>query len=558
MIFRKLRMKKILFIVSLTIVFCNQCLSQFIKIEGGKFINPDGTEFFQMAMNYHIFAGKSNVWTADSSDLGAFVYFGPESNDWCNLERCGDANTSATQQSQSSPNPYFCPNLMSDLTAIQNMGFNTIRLVQLAEISFNCSTEKPYAGYDSGSWPLDNVQNMNNHIQAVKNVLDYITVNFPHLKVVLLTGGHNTMKSANTLNSYNDYLIRLATEFSNYSCILAYDVFNEPSYFDITCTPNPFHGPKNGICNVVAGWYNNIKYWDNNHLVTIGLVPHDLGAWDMSIMSVDFVSFHIYPYRNSATPPNTNTPPSFLETAQTAMDRAYREIKWCSDVCPMPWIIGETGFSAMAETLPLPACDGVQAYDDDWGTEADQANYAQTSLNIVKNCGGIGYSWWLFQDLFYSTNKYVQNYEDYHGLISRNPERIEKVAGNVFRTFSQSPPSPGPCTYPGISDYFFPYNLAGNNNTSGTVVDPSGTPIPYAKVATSNSSQGWIWTTANNNGYFFLRSDNSISSIRVSAVGSTVYDGAPNSQITLGYQTSYKKDLMLSNQNFTGYSVFFS
>ena len=57
----------------------------------------------------------------------------------------------------------------------------------------------------------------------------------------------------------------------------------------------------------------------------------------------------------------------------------------------MPWIIEETGFAATDD----PADPYVNM---DWGTLADQKNYAKISLERARDCGATGYTWWQYKE----------------------------------------------------------------------------------------------------------------------------------------------------------------
>ena len=133
------------------------------------------------------------------------------------------------------------------------------------------------------------------------------------LKVILLTG-----KAGNTTTTfhdlYGDYLGRLAKKLKNNTTLMAYDLYNEPANMSLS---------KEIICNSVNNWYTIIKTNDPNHMVTIGLQNAlDVFSWDPGLLSVDFLSFHLYPF------PSTNDTHLIFDPRK----RVFSDIKWISNI----------------------------------------------------------------------------------------------------------------------------------------------------------------------------------------------------------------------------------
>jgi hypothetical protein len=273
---------------------------------------------------------------------------------------------------------------------------------------------------------------------------------------------------------YLEFLEVLVNRLQAYPELLAYDFFNEPSIFET------MYLTKQEVCELVKGWRNAVKNNAPYHLVTINSMWDDVFEWNMSNMKIDFISPHIYNDRSiDYEPDGTNQPNSLIRFKIMAT--------WYQNNCPMPWVLGETGFST--------STSGNNSYPDVNGTEAQQVVYAQETLDIVRNYGGSGYSWWFVQETSWN------DYEDglgllYHGAPIDAPANpaYEKPVVDVFRNYfdpgTNQPPAPVPPV--GLPYWYYdPFKHANLNPTeinavTGTILDSDGNPLKDALVIGSN------------------------------------------------------------------------
>ena len=83
--------------------------------------------------------------------------------------------------------------------------------------------------------------------------------------------------------------------------------------------------------------YDSLKHYDPGHLVTLGGAHiSELNSWDPMVMKLDFYAPHYYlpiePFGNY--------------DLDKANDERRAEMYWLGKTCPMPWMLGETAFSA--------------------------------------------------------------------------------------------------------------------------------------------------------------------------------------------------------------------
>jgi len=229
---------------------------------------------------------------------------------------------------------------------IKEMGFNTIRLCfdRISKIENKNGNEYYY--YADGKEFF-----INTHFEQILNGLESF-VDIAHekgLRIMLL------IKNPWEDKSLEDFTIRIFEKFKDNPTIFAYDLKNEPLYFD-----NNDARTKNEVYEIVSYWQKKIFEYAPNQLSTIGLSePIEVNKWDPTIIPVDFIAFHTYhPLR------------------------AKSEIYWYSTYVEKPWMIGETA---------LPADNDSISYDD-------QANFMREIYQYVMDCGGAGLGWWNFQE----------------------------------------------------------------------------------------------------------------------------------------------------------------
>lgn len=293
------------------------------------------------------------------------------------------------------------------------------------------------------------------------------------LKIILLSGNdtyHKPSPESEPLQNmyplydlqgtydYQHYLTRLAEEIGDHPALMALDLVNEPhggkyhvKEYDSFLDAHAGLWTKEEVCEVTNRWYEAIKAKAPDLLVTYGGSGMiDMRVWDMAIMRADFYSLHLYPSSGSKQP----------LTFQQRLDLYQRELYWFGQVCPIPWIIGETGFSARDNHIGNNPTQ--PPYMD--GNETEQEAFIAFSLNLTRACGGSGWSWWKMEDYNYSfspTNEDVahQNYFGlmYYGSMSQLwIDQKQVVDNDVIKNFAPGPRPSTPGGYPTEEAYTNP------------------------------------------------------------------------------------------------------
>ena len=449
--------KKICFCFFL-LTFSIASMGQYVTLQGKKFKDGDGNDFYPLVCNYIV------MFAFDGSN---YFITSPLYNQYNTMAECQER-------------------IQQDFNQIKNMGYNTIRIVQADIVkntydypkclpeamkkfkdhfaitydvlhhdgSNNCSLPV-YHGNGEGRAFLDiyaPYDNTNTNLNMVLTQTD-VVLNMAEaagLNVILLTGGGKYLVNSDVYPAATGYtgtkqdqqaadyaalLSYYTGHFKNNTTIMAYDMWNEPAYTD-----DQYFHTKSEVCQWTAQWYDAIKSADPNHLITMGMAYYnDVLEWDISVIKLDFISQHIYPILSPADNYDLNA----------AMERFYNDWVWIANNSPMPWIVGETGFSASNNAAPYI----TPPYTN--GNETQQADFVQSSLDITRNAGGSGYSWWLFQDV--SWYGPVDNPESYYlnwyGMM-RHADPVggvynaadEKPAVDVIRNYLDANGNPPPTT----------------------------------------------------------------------------------------------------------------
>jgi len=419
----------------------NSVQAQYITLQGRQFKNG-AQDFYPVVCNYN-FMMTYNVTNPGNSDyyISRINGYGPG---------YGTPLPNADFECSNQATAYS--EIIADFKKIDSIGFNTVRVVGIGPRK----KDKYYVGVngfvDTAFKNIHPLYIVPSGIQynppyssssTVQNVLfpflDLIlqAADSCHLKVILLTGGGDVTNTASDAYDYAAFLKETANHLKNKTALLAYDLYNEPAY-------NQVPRKKDSVCTFTKLWYDTIKRVDPNHLITIGGVgPADAWNWDPAVMKLDFYSVHMYPYTRSYE----------HYKPDSAFDRWKGTILWTRNNCPTPWIIGETGFSAYDDYYYWDNGQWLPHYVAPpltFGTLLQQKTFADSSLQFVRSCGGSGYSWWIFQE-----NWWTANIEDglglfRHGNVS-NPATKKPVA-DVFDTI----PSPQAWSYP--DNYLDPNN----------------------------------------------------------------------------------------------------
>ncbi len=268
---------------------------------------------------------------------------------------------------------------------------------------------------------------------------------------------------------WRDYAIGLMRRMADLPALWAYDLMNEPLYFD----PEPTRD-KCDATGIVCEWRKLVRTYAPHQLFTVATAePIEVFEWDPSMLAVDFIEMHTYhPLRVQA------------------------EMWWYSHYCGKPWMVGETG---------LPSDGDSVAY------EAQMA-FMFWTYRYAKINNAIGYGWWEFQDCPNGVNFEAK----YTGL--RDSLGHAKPTTDLFKHWF--------CLGVGIDeDDVCPinyYNMLAYKNVAvtGKIVDEEGRPIDGAVV------RGWNedWSVGMNTysdsaGRFRLVSNDVCTHFEVSAPG---------------------------------------
>lgn len=472
-------MNKVTIIIILTLQFTiHTCLlfsqgSGYITLDGRQFKDENGVVFIPKVCNYIVelvYNGQPNGYhLSPEHSFGASINFECINQTTCDQD------------------------IINDFTQIKSMGFNTIRLAGLAakfdsiSLKFTVPRNELYFNnimpqYFVIDKPYLSINNQSKYFEKINHFLELAYAN--DLKVILITGGNLFHFDVLFEDLYTEYLESLASYIHSYSssnakkALLAYDYFNEPLYSNQVKWPEEiFQHTKNDICLRTGKWYNALKLYDPNHLITMGGNSfEDIFEYDLSVIKVDFYSPHFYPlykqYENLAFPMNNY---DFM------LNRVKGHIYWLNENTAYPWIIGETGFLAQSQLTP-PIVDG---------SLQEQADYAYDAFSHALDCNASGFSWWIYQNLYWSIA--TASNGNFYGLLDYglcmapcSTSSIEKPIANTLRNFNNT--GNNNCIKPG--NYYDPHNhnllTSTSNSINGIVIDQFGNPIENAVIVGHN------------------------------------------------------------------------
>ena len=266
---------------------------------------------------------------------------------------------------------------------------------------------------------------------------------------------------------WRNYTKGLMRALADLPALWAYDLMNEPLYFD----PEP-RRDKCDAAEIVCEWRRMVRQNAPHQLFTVATAePIEVFEWDPSMLPVDFIEMHTYH-------------PLRVES----------EMWWYSHYCGKPWMVGETG---------LPA-------DGDSVSYGDQFDFMFLTHRFAVINNACGYGWWEFQDCPDGFNFEAQ----YTGLRDRNGHA--KPAAERFKRWI--------CLGVEVdADYLPPvnyYNMLAYSNLAATgyVVDEVGAPIEGAVIRGWN--EDWsvgVNTFSDSAGRFRLVSNDICTHFEISA-----------------------------------------
>lgn len=440
----------------------------YISMEGKKFKDGE-SDFYPMIMNYsvdvHAINGENSSSAFMAPRAGFHPNYGGEETESLNPWGYDSSKTHTT--------------IRSHFAAIKEMGFNTLRITGFTASDFYDKGKgfHTWSRIDLSNSPKGNKNIIKSITPLVKTTLRYAEEN--GLRVILLISAIENQPD-NQLNLYS----KLAKELKNEKALMAYDLYNEPLYFDRG------NYTKKQTKEFVEGYNSSIKKEAPNHLTTIGLSHYKIvHEWDPELMDVDFLSFHVYPYWSKNL--------SNLERFET-------KLYWISRNISKPWIIGETGLNTAENCEPLNLS---------WGNYSDQLYFMSYSLNKCRSAGSSGYSWWSFQDLKFPPGKIegTCNVSDY-GLVNRKntfylTSKGDTILGELKHKMKTLPfdkfviDAPYRSKYwddipkPEDSHYYNIDYLPNHEQAIGKIINEEGEPIQDAIVSLHNTVSNSKYST---------------------------------------------------------------
>ncbi|MBK7965213.1 MAG: cellulase family glycosylhydrolase [Bacteroidetes bacterium] len=465
----------------------------YVYLEGKQFIDHTGAPFYPILLNWGSllqYDGANNCYPSPYHSFGPTNTFECQNQTECNTQ------------------------ILNQFKYIRSLGFNGIRLNGPSPYYNHILNQFQFDTYDqnvNNKTTLDFATNANILLDAYLNILNIAAnVPGPPFYVIINTGGaYNKDGEGKILYDwslaqpyYLSFLEELGDKIKNHSRLLAYDLYNEPCY---AIKKDPLFS-KNESCVLVQEWVDAIKINDQNHLTTIGNCWDESIQFDPACLKIDFNSPHFYPYSGI-----------YGQSIQTTPDDYQNHVKgilyWLGKNMPIPWIVGETGFTAIDGHPSNPTW---QNYLN--GTEASQELYAQTTVPITRDCEASGFSWWNYQDYFDKSDTDAKRGLNFFGILKRDintcPDPLDPCAAmnkpvtSFFSTYGNNPLPPvnssnclPPPSSPGLPDYLDPYNhntmnSSGAGEVTGTVTDQDGNPVGDALV----NGWGWLNTTLDLNG----------------------------------------------------------
>ncbi len=456
-------------------------MAQFVTLDGRQFKDGNGNDWYPMVMDY-VFS----VYYPEPPAQCDPASFTPDIND---LYIAQNGLTGAGL-SQECDNPTTClQQVINDFTAIKNMGFDAIRLTNgpywfpqegKFKVLTNCGEENYWGPCQQHllefTPPYNADPATSKFLELLDEVIDIAAdLNLKiMLDIMLFNDALNSYFDPNMIDPYKEYLNYIGTRYRNNITIFAYVVFEEIQLNDRITNRN-----KQDICNYTSDLYNELKRVDPNHLISFsGFDARDVTTWDLGAIKMDFYQPHIYPEI-------CNVIPHYQDYNQ-GIERVAGRLYWLANNCPVPWLVGETGFHANITNNQPPAKWHMD------GTETEQASFAEFSLAMNRDCSASGYAWFINQDTW---NNYTGILHDdiptglgllRPGLIPTPPPPVlsfEKPAANVFRQYSSNGiPSPVPSSCVKPVHYYDPYNtiylnLEQENAVYGTIKDEADNPL---------------------------------------------------------------------------------
>lgn len=339
--------------------------------------------------------------------------------------------------------------LRNEFRLMKDIGFNTVRIVSIGELDVHSSINgdisiKAYIGNQKDTLiPLEKGLNRQKYYDALQNLFDLAEE--CGLKVILLT------RIFSEHSSTTKELKLMTQSFRYNSSLFAYDLFNEPLYFD------SLRRDKHDVKLITKEWGNIVKNHAPNHLSTIGLTGiREVFEWDPNILGVDFLSMHPYEYEK---------------------EQVRNEMFWYGNYIDKPWIIGETAIPADGDSVKY----------------STQKEFADATLIQSVNCNAIGYSWWQFKDTdwFEYHSKYMGVLSNQGVSVNSDGKEVKGSVKPVSEAFKGEVPKKNSGNCECLENYYN-YSEGSVFSLIGTIVDGNGKPVNGAVILAWNED----WTSS--------------------------------------------------------------
>ncbi|MCD4747560.1 MAG: cellulase family glycosylhydrolase, partial [Bacteroidales bacterium] len=448
---------RIILIILFGILFSNKTITgqnnQFVYMDNDNFY-LGCFDFYPKTVNYEMTFVKDiqdNYHVAPSFQL---CYSG-----WCDslwIYHCGpDVNAWHEQ-------------LKTHFQKIDSLDFNSVRIMGLpivVDYDGEIRTIEYYEQIDATCYNRVEGLELDNNTEVImgnliQELIDIIKDNNISLKLIMVLGQHGIEFQPEPFKEYLEYI---ANRFKSEPVIFAYDLYNEPRYGK---KPNPDSLPKITnrviIANMVNEWYRAIKQNAPFQYVTLGSVLVDVEVWYPSLLTLDFLSYHIYSLRREVTN---------WELA-SALDKYNVILKYINETNEKPWILGETG---------LPGIDSTEVHPI-VGSEAEQDTFAVETFKYSNWYGSKGYSWWRYKDVHWYDEISIEACQNYFGIVYYlNNLQEHKAIGDEFPLLDPYVDCPD-CQHPSDSIYYNPY-MYNFYEKSGYVFNMDSVPVENALIS---------------------------------------------------------------------------
>jgi hypothetical protein len=278
------------------------------------------------------------------------------------------------------------------------------------------------------------------------------------------------------------YLRAFGKHFRENRGVFSYCIFEEIGFNDPVRERS-----KSEVAEISKKLYKSLKSADPNHLISIsGFDIFDLDRWDVGLMKLDFYQAHMYP--------EVHKLPAAFRDVKMAHHRMAGRLHWLANNCPVPYMIGETGFMANngnANRVYEKLMDG---------NEKEQLEFANFFVEKARDCKASGIGWFMFQDGWSNIGMH-KDYPDGYGLLKKGriPDTSTQLSRIPFKKPLASFFSGLKLTEPDYQKceertpfYYDPFNTSQynpelTNAVSGFVTDGDGNPVVDAVVL------GWNW-----------------------------------------------------------------